>query len=230
MILRMRAGDVRAIGRATQGVRLIEMEEGDAVVAIAKLAEKDEENGEPDEFSRYAGSSFAYFASSFFTPTRLKRTVIFKSSLCSSTETHRSRRRTARAGRACRFAARGPTDPLPRTGRLSSASLNRAALPFRGRTGSSGTRSGRARKRSGTRTSRPASMRSISSDGISSRNRDGSVDWYSPNTRRRAALVSTSCDLRARHARRSTAVAPPRAPPRLRSTANAGTGLPRARR
>jgi DNA gyrase subunit A len=49
MILRMRAGDVRAIGRATQGVRLIEMEEGDAVVAIAKLAEKEEGNGEPEE-------------------------------------------------------------------------------------------------------------------------------------------------------------------------------------
>ncbi len=49
MILRMRAGDVRAIGRATQGVRLIEMEEGDAVVAIAKLAEKEEGNGEPDQ-------------------------------------------------------------------------------------------------------------------------------------------------------------------------------------
>jgi DNA gyrase subunit A len=46
MILRMRAGDVRAIGRATQGVRLIEMEEGDEVVAIAKLAEKEGENGE----------------------------------------------------------------------------------------------------------------------------------------------------------------------------------------
>jgi len=46
MILRMRAGDVRAIGRATQGVRLIEMEEGDEVVAIAKLAEKEDENGE----------------------------------------------------------------------------------------------------------------------------------------------------------------------------------------
>jgi DNA gyrase subunit A len=43
MILRMRAGDVRSIGRATQGVRLIEMEEGDAVVAIAKLAEREEE-------------------------------------------------------------------------------------------------------------------------------------------------------------------------------------------
>jgi DNA gyrase subunit A len=46
MILRMRAGDVRAIGRATQGVRLIEMEEGDEVVAIAKLAEKEVENGD----------------------------------------------------------------------------------------------------------------------------------------------------------------------------------------
>jgi DNA gyrase subunit A len=43
MILRMRAGDARAIGRATQGVRLIEMEEGDRVVALAKLAEKEEE-------------------------------------------------------------------------------------------------------------------------------------------------------------------------------------------
>jgi DNA gyrase subunit A len=42
MILRMRAGDVRSIGRATQGVRLIEMEEGDAVVGIAKLAERED--------------------------------------------------------------------------------------------------------------------------------------------------------------------------------------------
>jgi len=49
MIIRMRAGDVRAIGRATQGVRLIEMEEGDAVVGIAKLAEKEEGNGEPEQ-------------------------------------------------------------------------------------------------------------------------------------------------------------------------------------
>ena len=43
MILRMKAGDVRVIGRATQGVRLIEMEEGDEVVAIAKLGEREEE-------------------------------------------------------------------------------------------------------------------------------------------------------------------------------------------
>src|SRR5690606_27656003 len=46
MILRMRAGDIRAIGRATQGVRLIEMEDDDVVVAVAKLAEKEVEGGE----------------------------------------------------------------------------------------------------------------------------------------------------------------------------------------
>ncbi len=49
MILRTRAGDIRSIGRATQGVRLIEMEEGDTVVAVAKLAEKEEENDENGE-------------------------------------------------------------------------------------------------------------------------------------------------------------------------------------
>ena len=52
MILRTRAADLRVIGRATQGVRLIEMEEGDMVVAVAKLAERDDEvaeNGSPTE-------------------------------------------------------------------------------------------------------------------------------------------------------------------------------------
>jgi DNA gyrase subunit A len=43
MILRMKAGGIRTIGRATQGVRLIEMEEGDMVVSVAKLAEREEE-------------------------------------------------------------------------------------------------------------------------------------------------------------------------------------------
>jgi DNA gyrase subunit A len=43
MILRMQTNDVRAIGRATQGVRIIELEEGDQVVSIAKLVEKDED-------------------------------------------------------------------------------------------------------------------------------------------------------------------------------------------
>ena len=45
MILRTRAADVRVIGRSTQGVRLIEMEDGDMVVAVAKVAERVEEEG-----------------------------------------------------------------------------------------------------------------------------------------------------------------------------------------
>jgi DNA gyrase subunit A len=55
MILRLKAGGIRTIGRATQGVRLIEMEEGDAVVSVAKLAEREEseaveaEGAEPTE-------------------------------------------------------------------------------------------------------------------------------------------------------------------------------------
>ncbi|PYR77580.1 MAG: DNA gyrase subunit A [Acidobacteria bacterium] len=46
MILRMRAGGIRAIGRATQGVRLIEMEAGDMVVSVAKLAEDEGPDGD----------------------------------------------------------------------------------------------------------------------------------------------------------------------------------------
>ncbi len=44
MILRLKAGGIRSIGRATQGVRLIEMEEGDNVVSVAKLAEREDED------------------------------------------------------------------------------------------------------------------------------------------------------------------------------------------
>ena len=36
---------MRAIGRATQGVKLIDIEGDDKVVSIARLAEKEEENG-----------------------------------------------------------------------------------------------------------------------------------------------------------------------------------------
>jgi DNA gyrase subunit A len=43
MILRMPATDVRAIGRATQGVRLIDIEGDDRVVSIARLIEKEDE-------------------------------------------------------------------------------------------------------------------------------------------------------------------------------------------
>jgi DNA gyrase subunit A len=38
-VLRMVTRDIRTIGRATQGVRLIEMEEDDKVVSVARLAE-----------------------------------------------------------------------------------------------------------------------------------------------------------------------------------------------
>ena len=139
MILRMKAGDVRTIGRATQGVRLIEMEEGDQVVAVAKLAEKrrgpaDEPaagrppdgatpTAEPDatvrraerdgdqptstprltarRSTRYAGSSFAYFASSFFTPDRVEAHGDLQVVVVLLDGDHRCRRRTARGGRAC---------------------------------------------------------------------------------------------------------------------------------
>jgi DNA gyrase subunit A len=42
MILRMETNSVRAIGRATQGVKLIDIEGEDKVVSIAKLVEKEE--------------------------------------------------------------------------------------------------------------------------------------------------------------------------------------------
>ena len=42
-ILRMAAKDIRTIGRATQGVKLIDIEGDDHAVSIARLAEKDEE-------------------------------------------------------------------------------------------------------------------------------------------------------------------------------------------
>src|SRR6267143_4447240 len=45
MILRMQTNDVRSIGRATQGVTLINIESGDSVVSIARLVEKEEEEG-----------------------------------------------------------------------------------------------------------------------------------------------------------------------------------------
>src|SRR5712692_169501 len=44
MIIRMQTNDVRAIGRATQGVTLIDLEENDKVVSIARLVEKEDED------------------------------------------------------------------------------------------------------------------------------------------------------------------------------------------
>src|SRR5919109_780173 len=42
-IIRLRIKDIRVIGRNTQGVRLIDVEEGERVVSLARVAEKEEE-------------------------------------------------------------------------------------------------------------------------------------------------------------------------------------------
>jgi DNA gyrase subunit A len=47
MVIRMSTDGIRVIGRATQGVRLIETEENDKVVSIARL-EEDQDPGEDD--------------------------------------------------------------------------------------------------------------------------------------------------------------------------------------
>jgi DNA gyrase subunit A len=50
-VLRMVVHDIRTIGRATQGVRLIEMEQDDRVVSVARLAEREgeEDGAEPPD-------------------------------------------------------------------------------------------------------------------------------------------------------------------------------------
>jgi DNA gyrase subunit A len=45
-IIRLRVKDIRVIGRNTQGVRLIDLDEGERVVSLARLAEKEEEGEE----------------------------------------------------------------------------------------------------------------------------------------------------------------------------------------
>ncbi|MDQ6891649.1 MAG: DNA gyrase subunit A [Acidobacteriota bacterium] len=50
MLIRIKVKDIRETGRAAQGVRLINLDEGDRVVAVAKLAEPDEveEEAQPE--------------------------------------------------------------------------------------------------------------------------------------------------------------------------------------
>jgi DNA gyrase subunit A len=38
MVVRIRAADVRQVGRATQGVRLVTLDQGDALASVAKIA------------------------------------------------------------------------------------------------------------------------------------------------------------------------------------------------
>ena len=45
-IIRMKAGDLRPIGRDTQGVRLMDLAEGDRLVSIATLTEPDDRESE----------------------------------------------------------------------------------------------------------------------------------------------------------------------------------------
>ena len=47
-IIRLRINDIRVIGRNTQGVRLIDLDEGERVVSLARLAEKEEDEEEKD--------------------------------------------------------------------------------------------------------------------------------------------------------------------------------------
>jgi DNA gyrase subunit A len=47
MLIRIKVKDIRETGRAVQGVRLIDLDQGDSVVAVAKLAETDESEEEP---------------------------------------------------------------------------------------------------------------------------------------------------------------------------------------
>jgi DNA gyrase subunit A len=48
-IIRLRVKDIRIIGRNTQGVRLIDLEEGERLVSLARLAEKEEEEDNTPE-------------------------------------------------------------------------------------------------------------------------------------------------------------------------------------
>jgi DNA gyrase subunit A len=47
MLIRIKVKDIRETGRAAQGVKLIDLDEGDRVVAVAKLAEPDDSEEEP---------------------------------------------------------------------------------------------------------------------------------------------------------------------------------------
>ncbi|RJR19488.1 MAG: DNA gyrase subunit A [Nitrospiraceae bacterium] len=48
-LIRLKASNIRTIGRATQGVKLIDLADDDKVMSIARVAEKDAENGQSGE-------------------------------------------------------------------------------------------------------------------------------------------------------------------------------------
>jgi DNA gyrase subunit A len=44
MIIRLNTAEISTIGRNTQGVRLIQLEEGDHLVSVARLAEREDDD------------------------------------------------------------------------------------------------------------------------------------------------------------------------------------------
>ena len=50
-VIRLRVNEIRVIGRNTQGVRLIDLEEGERVASVARLAEREDESEGKDEGS-----------------------------------------------------------------------------------------------------------------------------------------------------------------------------------
>ena len=49
MIIRLNTAEISTIGRNTQGVRLIQLEEGDHLVSVARLAEREEDEESPGD-------------------------------------------------------------------------------------------------------------------------------------------------------------------------------------
>jgi DNA gyrase subunit A len=45
VLIRTRVSEIREAGRSTQGVRLINLDEGEALAGLEKIVENDEENG-----------------------------------------------------------------------------------------------------------------------------------------------------------------------------------------
>jgi DNA gyrase subunit A len=48
-VIRLRVNEIRVIGRNTQGVRLIGLEEGERVASVARLAEREDESESREE-------------------------------------------------------------------------------------------------------------------------------------------------------------------------------------
>ena len=56
MLIRMNVDEIRRIGRATQGVRLIRLDDGDRMIAVARLVEREDNGSEDDVDAEDTGS------------------------------------------------------------------------------------------------------------------------------------------------------------------------------